>query len=70
MKGGTSSKDLLKVLKAAGWELIRFKRHPVYGCPYGCHQTAIPSTPGRGRSTANTIALITRLQRECQEAHR
>lgn len=61
----TSVKDLDKALKAAGWHLIRSRKHLIYGCPCGQHLLTAPATPSDPRSIKNTSAQFARLSRAC-----
>lgn len=56
---------LYKAFEAAGFTLVRCTGHAIWRCPCGHAQVASPTSPGYGRSSANSKALIARTLRAC-----
>ena len=50
------------LLDAAGWTLVRERRHAIWRCPCGEHQMTVAMTPGDHRSDMNAIQTVLRMQ--------
>lgn len=48
------------LLIAAGWTLVREKKHKVWRCPCGAHQVTMAATPSDHRAPRNMLAQIYR----------
>jgi predicted RNA binding protein YcfA (HicA-like mRNA interferase family) len=57
---------MVRMFERAGFQLARWNGHMTWNCPCGHTQVTIPSSPGKGRSTQNTEALMNRTLRACK----
>jgi hypothetical protein len=46
----------LDIMQAAGWKLVRQKKHCIWQCPCGKHQVVVAKTPSDHRAVRNNIA--------------
>lgn len=50
-----------RLLADAGWTRVRARRHEVWRCPCGQHQTTLAVSPSDSRDRRNTRANLRRL---------
>lgn len=59
---------IYREFEAAGFVLIRQRKHRIYRCPCGHATVPCHSSPCGGRGDQNERALMRRILRQCQPA--
>jgi hypothetical protein len=58
---------LFEAFERAGFTLVRCHRHAVWACPCGHTLVTTPTTPGKGRSTSNSMSRLASTLAACKK---